>query len=92
MTNNDDPKGGANKVQGRLGKPIQVKIDWSLYTKSYGSVPRELLLATITDNLLQVKSRVNPELIKQFSDQTGRENFIKTATLQLMSTPEYQLC
>ena len=32
------------------------------------------------------------DIIKQFSDQTGRENFIKTATLQIMSTPEYQLC
>jgi uncharacterized protein (DUF1800 family) len=90
--NNDDPKATSMKALGRLNKPIQVKIDWSLYTKSYESVPRESLLEIITANLLQAKSRVSPELIKQFSDQTGRENFIKTATLQVMSTPEYQLC
>ncbi|HEV7782458.1 MAG TPA: DUF1800 domain-containing protein [Chitinophagaceae bacterium] len=89
---NEDPKGGAMKQMGRLNKPIQVNIDWSLYTKNFESVPRESLLATISGNLLQVKSRIDPELIKKFSDQTGRENFIKTATLQLMSTPEYQLC
>jgi uncharacterized protein (DUF1800 family) len=89
---NDDPKAGAMKAMGRLNKPIQVNIDWSLYTKNYESVPRESLLPNITGILLQTKSRVNPETIKQFSDQTGRENFIKTATLQIMGTPEYQLC
>lgn len=90
--NNEDPKATAMKALGRLNKPIQVNIDWTLYTKSYESVPRESLLSTITGILLQAKSRVSPEIIKQFSDQTGRENFIKTATLQVMSTPEYQLC
>ncbi len=89
---NEDPKAETMKQMGRLNKPIQVNIDWSLYTKNFESVPRESLLETISGNLLQVKSRVNPELIKKFSDQTGRENFIKTVTLQLMSTPEYQLC
>ena len=90
--NNNDPKATATKVLGRLNKPILVNIDWSLYTKSYESIVRESLLSTITGTLLQAKSRVSPELIKQFSDQTGRENFIKTVTLQVMSTPEYQLC
>ena len=90
--NNEDPKATAMKSLSRLNKPIQVTIDWSLYTKNYESVPRESLLANITGILLQAKSRVSPDLIKQFSDQTGRENFIKTATLQIMSTPEYQLC
>ena len=90
--NNDDPKATAMKALGRLNKPIQVTIDWTLYTKNYESVTRDSLLPAITGVLLQAKSRVNPETIKQFSDQTGRENFIKTATLQVMSTPEYQLC
>ncbi len=92
MNNNDDPKATVMKAMGRLNIPIQVKIDWSLYTKNYESIERESLLGNITGLLLQVKSRVSPDLIKQFSDQTGRDNFIKTATLQIMSTPEYQLC
>jgi hypothetical protein len=90
--NNEDPKAGVIKAMGRLNKPIRVNIDWSLYTRNYESVPRESLLGNITAILLQAKSRVSPDLIKKFSDETGRENFIKTATLQIMSTPEYQLC
>ncbi len=40
----------------------------------------------------KLKASVSTDVIKQFADQTGRENFIKTATMQIMSTPEYQLC
>ena len=89
---NDDPKAKAMKGMNRVNRPINVKIDWSLYTKHYESTPREALLTNITGILLQAKSQVNADLIKQYADQTGRENFIRTATLQLMSTPEYQLC
>lgn len=88
----EDPKATAMKSLKRLSKPVMVNIDWSLYTKNYESVPRESLQANISSVLLQTKSQVNPEVIKQYSDNSGRENFIKTVTLQVMSTPEYQLC
>jgi uncharacterized protein (DUF1800 family) len=71
---------------------INADVDWTPYVKYFESTVRENLGETIAQNLLQVKSRVGMEVIKQHSDQTGRENFIKTATLQIMSTPEYQLC
>lgn len=88
----DDSKEKAMKGMNRVNRPINVKIDWSLYTKHYESTPREALLTKMTGILLQAKSQVNAELIKQYADQSGRENFVRTATLQLMSTPEYQLC
>ena len=88
----EDSKATAMKSLKRLNKPLQVNIDWSLYTKNYESISRESLQANISSNLLQTKSQVNPEVIKQSADNSGRENFIKTVTLQIMSTPEYQLC
>lgn len=91
----DQPKkGGAKQMKGYGGgrQQINADVDWNVYVKNYESIPREQLADTIAQHLLQVKSRVSTELIKQYSDQTGRENFIKTATLQIMSTPEYQLC
>jgi uncharacterized protein (DUF1800 family) len=80
--------GGSKK----MAKPILVDIDWSLYKKYYEATTKENLLPSISNHLLQVKSRVSDDLVKQYTDQTGREQFIKTATLQIMSTPEYQLC
>ncbi|MEK7227156.1 MAG: DUF1800 family protein, partial [Bacteroidota bacterium] len=88
----EDPKAKAANSLKRMNRPLIVNIDWSLYTKHYESIPREALLTTVSSNLLQVKSQVKPDLIMQYADNSGRENFIKTATLQIMSTPEYQLC
>lgn len=88
----EDPKATAMKSLKRLGKPVLVTIDWSSYTKSFESTQKEALQATICNILLQTKSQVNPDIIKQYADNSDRENFIKTVTLQVMSTPEYQLC
>ena len=87
-------QGSKQNAMGNGGKRQQINadVDWKPYVKYYESVPRENLEASISANLLQVKSQVGTEVIKQHSDQSGRENFIKTATLQIMSTPEYQLC
>jgi uncharacterized protein (DUF1800 family) len=75
-----------------VSRPLIVDIDWRIYNRNFESVPRESLLSNINNTLLQVKSQVKPDTIKQFTDNSGRDNFIKTATIQIMSTPEYQLC
>jgi hypothetical protein len=62
-----------------------------MYVKKYESVPRESLAQTISKNLLQVKPGISLDVIKLYADETGREKFIKTITMQIMSTPEYQL-
>jgi hypothetical protein len=77
---------------GRMGRAIRVEIDWKPLLKGVESVPREKLLATLSDTLLQTRPQWPSDLIRGFSDESGRANFVKTATLQLMSTPEYQLC
>jgi hypothetical protein len=76
---------------GRFARPIKVDIDWSAYLKAFGAVPREQLVASLAQSLLQTGG-VNAELIKGFADSTSRESFIKTATLRLMGMPEYQMC
>jgi hypothetical protein len=55
-------------------------------------VPRENLTAALMDILFQTKNNLAGVSIKNFVDASGRENFIKTTTIQLMSTPEYQMC
>lgn len=75
----------------RQGRPITVDIDWSKYIKFYESVSRENLLERIQQLMLQVKSEVSASSIKQYADNGSRESFIRSCTLQTMSTPEYQL-
>lgn len=77
---------------GKAGKPIQAHITWDAYTKHFASVQKENLVPALQSVLLQAKPRFGENLIKSFADNRDREEFIRTATLQLMSTPEYQLC
>lgn len=89
---NEDPKAKAQQMMGKSNRPIIVDINWKDFVKNFESVPRENLAIAISKILLQAKSGVSMDLIRQYADQTGRENFIKTAAIQVMSTPEYQLC
>jgi len=81
----------SNGYAGMRRQVINANVDWKLYTRHFESTPREKLVNVMESILLQHKSGVDNDLIKQYSDESGRENFIKTATLYLMSTPEYQL-
>jgi hypothetical protein len=77
---------------GKAARPIYAEIDWSKYVGYYNSVPRRDLVNDIAGNLLQTKKTVSADIINEYSDLGDKESFIKTATIQIMSTPEYQLC
>lgn len=88
----EETAGLGKKAYGKMGKPIRATIEWDTYLKSYERVPREALLKSLQAALLQVAPGFPMELVNSHADSSTRESFIKTATLQLMSTPEYQLC
>src|SRR6266487_1040755 len=89
---NDDEikQKSGGKQMGRVGRPINAEIDWSKYLSFYDKVAREELVNDISGILLQTKKAVGADVINQYSDSTSRESLIKTATIQIMSTPEYQ--
>ena len=82
------------KKNNGFGKAQQIMatIDWSAYIKQFETVSREKLVSSISILLLQTKSSINESTLKNYTDAGSRESFIKTTTIQLMSTPEYQLC
>jgi hypothetical protein len=85
------PRFNKLKTGGKPGKPINAEIGWDTYLKNFESVPKENLLQTLNGLLLQTNG-VSNDVISKYSDGSGRDNFIKTATIQMMSTPEYQMC
>jgi uncharacterized protein (DUF1800 family) len=89
---NESSKGKGSKQLGKPGRSILVNIDWTKYIKHYEPVRREKLLDEMNRLLLVTPKGVSDNLIKQYSNESSREEFIKSATLQIMSTPEYQLC
>lgn len=79
-------------AMGPAGKPIRTTIQWAPYLDYFSAVPREQLVDGLQQAILQLKPSYGPELIKDHADAESREAFIKSATLQIMSTPEYQMC
>ncbi|MCC6286674.1 MAG: DUF1800 domain-containing protein [Chitinophagaceae bacterium] len=84
-------KHGKKKIN-LLGKEVKASIDWHAYLSSFDKIKKEDLTKTIARLLLQTNDTISGELIKQYSVIDSREQFIKTATIQIMSMPEYQMC
>ncbi|HMH20881.1 MAG TPA: DUF1800 domain-containing protein [Puia sp.] len=101
----DQPEGGDRSSRrfggGKFGKGrgaeagaqmIRAEIDWAPYLKRFDGVSREQLPAAVGATVLQTASGIGADMLKKYTDNDSREGFIKTATIRLMSTPEYQLC
>ena len=92
----DDVQGGmmeagAKKMKDAV-KGSTAKTDWVLVAKIFEAVPREKLLQKITDTVLQTKAHVSDAVLEKYLNNENRENFTKSVIVNLMSTPEYQLC
>jgi uncharacterized protein (DUF1800 family) len=75
------------------GMQIMADVQWEQVNGFFSSVPRPQLLKKISDAILQTDtSKINLKTIEGFVDAGSREKFIQTAVINLMSTPEYQLC
>jgi uncharacterized protein (DUF1800 family) len=89
--NEEMPPEGRNKA-GKGTKPIQASVDWESYVNHFEKTARENLVNRMSGILLQTKTAVDSSVIKQYADEADRYNFIRSSTIQIMSTPEYQLC
>jgi uncharacterized protein (DUF1800 family) len=83
---------GMKKTGKKGGQVISAAVDWETYLNKFEKVPREKLLSSISAILIQGAEPVNAEILNKYIDASSRESYIKSATIQLMSTPEYQLC
>ena len=90
MNGNDMKVKGFGKIKG--GQMINAQINWESYLQKFEKIARENLTVSISQTILQTQTSVDENTLKKYVDASGRDSFIKTTTIQLMSTPEYQLC
>ncbi len=81
----------ANKLKETV-KAGTAKIQWDAVNKIFEKTPREKLLESIADTVLQTKGQVSNAVLDKYVNTASRENYIKSAVVNLMATPEYQLC
>ena len=74
------------------GHVIAAKIAWEDYIKVFEKVSGESISAEIAAVLLQQGTHTSNSTMNKYIDSSNRDSLIKSTTIQLMSTPEYQLC
>jgi uncharacterized protein (DUF1800 family) len=82
---------GAKKIREAV-KGGTATIEWTVVNKIFEKVERNNLLENISATVLQTKSQVSNTVLEKYLNTENRENYIKSAIVNLMSTPEYQLC
>ena len=103
LTNSEEflisPKDDDDVMMGREGidkktkaNQLHVTVDWDSVVKVFNKIPKENLSQKVNDIVLQTKNSINPNVLKRYVDNTSRDGFIKSTIIELMSTPEYQLC
>lgn len=76
----------------QYARKVNADIDWQPYVDGYKDVKREELAESIAQSLLVRNKGIDRQLLEKYSDASSRDNYIKTVTIDVMSTPEYQMC
>lgn len=71
---------------------INAKIDWGQYVSKFEKTKREAIFPAISDYLFQVNAVNVDQVATKYVDASDRDAYIRSVTIQLMSTPEYQMC
>jgi uncharacterized protein (DUF1800 family) len=98
-SDDDTDMGMAVENRKRLGKnalliqrEIAAQLNWVLVNKNFETISRPALAENIIQTLLQSKNTINEKLLAKYLNNENRQNFIKSVVINVMSTPEYQLC
>ncbi len=94
-TDDDQAMGRMMEANTRMKEALKggtATIQWGAVNKIFEKIPRENLLPQISATVLQTKTQVNSKVLNKYINNESRENYIKSAIVNLMSTPEYQLC
>lgn len=72
---------------------INADVHWEVFEKQLKDVPREHLYDVMESLVLQTKPGALPgEIVDTAGNTSSREDYIRSVTVSLMCTPEYQLC
>ncbi|KAA9042290.1 DUF1800 domain-containing protein [Ginsengibacter hankyongi] len=89
----DDTMMGMEDVDKKAkARQVNSSVDWAAITKVFDNIARENLMQKISDIVLQTKSKIDKNILDKYVEKDARDGYIKTTIVELMSTPEYQLC
>ncbi|MGI8951367.1 MAG: DUF1800 domain-containing protein [Chitinophagaceae bacterium] len=82
-----------NNAISKGGFQVLANINWNVYLNQFTNAPKNQLYQALQSFILQtLTGSVKEDVAMEISSSKTREDYIKTITIALMSTPEYQLC
>lgn len=99
MQMQNDDSNMESAIQNRKAKnfatdaKVRTTINWAMYCNSFLNTTKQNLLTHITNYLIQpLTQQTTTKTLETFIDQSSRNAYIQSATMAVMSMPEYQLC
>jgi hypothetical protein len=77
---------------GRAGRPVKADINWESFTEIFSLMPKERVIKAMALTLLQTEMKLPENIIFQYAEGENKNAKIRSAALQIMSIPEYQMC
>ncbi|ULQ51197.1 DUF1800 domain-containing protein [Flavihumibacter fluvii] len=89
------PKQDDDEQMGRAAAPgrnFNADINWEHYCSFFAAIKKQDVWPSISRFILQTPVTQDPAIINKYTNLTARQLYISSATINLMSCPEYQLC
>lgn len=80
------------RLRAKERKIFNADIEWDGYTGIFSDISKEKLMDAMAGILLQADTTVPEDLVRKHADVSSRDNFVRSATIRMMSLPEYQMC
>lgn len=89
----DDQNMGEGDGLRNRQRRLAAEVDWAPVLRLFSKIPDHQILQEAARLLWQLPEARPPlAVLEEHTDRSSREKWIKTTFIQLMSTPEYQLC
>lgn len=75
-----------------VARLLKTTVEWTNLMKVYSTGQANDVIDSIAASVLQTKSSTPKTVVSQYVNNSTRDILIKSTIIQLMSTPEYQLC
>jgi len=92
LTNTHSGKNMSDQFVRSFARRVDALVDWSTYLEAFRGIPDTGLAAAVADGLLCDGTKTDVALLEKYADHSSRENLIKSLSIDVMSSPEYQLC
>ena len=91
LTNTYSGRNMSDQFVRNFAKRVDSTVDWDSYTQAFRHISDDELPGAVADALLSDSTKIDLKLLDRYADHSSRENLIKSLSIDVMSSPEYQL-